>query len=123
MTSVSNETTEQAYCEPIEVLTRQKCDESVYVLNGKDGDQPAWHIILISYEKCMNLDPRNIGPYIRVEDLGRNIQYRNKAGETIQASGYGLHPPDKLMKWMNENYGKCHRLEKSDAKNKSGVFS
>ncbi|CAF1133487.1 unnamed protein product [Adineta ricciae] len=104
LVSNSNETTEQAYCEPIEVLTRQKCDESVYVLNGKDGDQPAWHIILISYEKYINLDSRNIGPYIRVEDLGRNIQYRNKAGEICQASGYGLHPPEKLMKWINENY-------------------
>jgi hypothetical protein len=61
---------------------------------------------LRSYEKLADFQQKKNGPFIQVEDFGRNIEYRNKAGVVCQASGYGMAPPEELMKWINENYGK-----------------
>jgi hypothetical protein len=90
---------------PIEVITKQTCNESVQIFRGKDGDRLAWHVILVLYEKLANFKQKKSGSFIQVEDFGRNIEYRNKAGVVCQASGYDTAPPEELMKWINENYG------------------
>jgi hypothetical protein len=92
----------------MEVITRQTCSESIDIMRGKDGDRSAWHVILVSYEKLAALKQKNIRTMIQVEDFGRNIEYRDKAGVVCQASGYGTGPPEQLMKWINENYGKSY---------------
>ncbi len=99
---------ETSSLEPLQVITKQTCDENVRIMRGKDGDHAAWHSILVSSEKLMNIKQRQIGSFIQVEDFGRNIEYLNKAGVVCQASGYGTNPPDQLMKWINENYGKSN---------------
>jgi hypothetical protein len=75
-------------------------------MRGKDGDRSAWHVILVSYDKYADFKQNKTGPLIKVEDFGRNIIYRDNAGIICQASGYGTGPPEQLMKWINENYGK-----------------
>jgi len=92
----------------MEVITKQTCNESVEVVKGKDGDRSAWHVILLSYEKQAIFKQKKIEPWIKIEDFGRNIKYRDKAGVICQASGYGTEPSEQLMKWINENYGKSY---------------
>jgi hypothetical protein len=92
----------------MEVVTKQTCNESVEEIRGKDGDRPAWHIILVSYEKHAVFRQKKTELWIQVEDFGRNIKYRDKAGVIFQASGYGTGPPEQLTKWINENYGKSY---------------
>jgi hypothetical protein len=77
-------------------------------MRGKDGDRSAWHVILVSYDKHADFKQNKTGPLIKVEDFGRNIIYRDNAGIICQASGYGTGPPEQLMKWINENYGKSY---------------
>ena len=88
------------------MITKQACNESVQVITGKDGERLAWHVILVFYEKLADFQQKRSRPFIQVEDFGRNIEYRNRAGVVCQASGYGAAPPEELMKWINENYGK-----------------
>jgi hypothetical protein len=90
----------------MEVITRQTCSESVEEIKGKDGDRLAWHVILVPYKKYAIFKQKKAEPWIQIEDFGRNIKYRDKAGRIRQASGYGIGPPEQLMKWINENYGK-----------------
>jgi hypothetical protein len=90
------------------VITRQSCSESVEEIKGKDGDLPAWHIILVPYEKQAAFKRTRTEPWIRINDFGCNIRYRDKAGAIRQASGFGTAPPEQLMKWINENYGKSY---------------
>jgi hypothetical protein len=90
----------------MEVITKQTCTEGIYVIRGKDGDRPAWHVILLSYDKHLALQQRILGSLIQVEEFGRNIGYRDKAGNVCQASGYGTKPPEQFKKWIDEQYGK-----------------
>jgi len=92
----------------MEVITKQTYRECVEIMRGKDGDLPAWHVILVSYEKHADFKRNRTGRLIKVEDFGRNIEYRDHAGVICQASGYGAGPPEQLMKWINENYGKSY---------------
>ena len=93
--------------EPSEVITKQSCNESVEVVKGKDDEgRPFWHIILVPFEKQANFKEKEKLPTFRITDFGCHIRYRDKAGILRQTSGYGTEPPEKLMKWINENYGK-----------------
>lgn len=92
----------------MEVITKQTCSESVEVVRGKAGDRSAWHVILVSYEKHAVFKRMKTESSIQVDDVGRNIKYRDSAGVVCQASGYGTAPPEQLMKWINENYGKSY---------------
>ncbi len=88
------------------MITRQSCNESVEQIKGKDGDRPAWHIILVASEKQAAFKQKKKEAWIQTSHLGCNIRYRDKSGTIRQASGYGTEPPEQLMKWINENYGK-----------------
>ena len=90
----------------MEVITQQTCSESVKIIKGKVGDRPAWHVILVPYERQASFEQRTRESWIQVDEVGRNIRYRDQGGAMRQASGYGTEPPEQLMKWINENYGK-----------------
>jgi hypothetical protein len=92
----------------MEVITKQTYRECVEIIRGKDGDRSAWHVILVSYNRHAVFKQKKSEPLINVEDFGRNIKYRDRAGVICQASGYGTGPPEELMKWINKNYGKSY---------------
>ena len=76
------------------------------MIRGLEGDRAAWHIILVQHEKLSALQQTSTEPFIEVDDFGRNILYRDRAGILRQASGYGAGPPEQLLRWIEENYGK-----------------
>ena len=90
----------------MEVLTKQAYNEVLYTIRGLDGDRPAWHIVLARYEKLIDLQHKQIEDVLVTNELGRNIRYRDTAGTEHQASGYGAKPPEVLMQWLEENYGR-----------------
>jgi hypothetical protein len=89
----------------MEVLTKQAYNEFLYPIRGLDGDRPAWHIILVPYEKLTDLQHKQTGEALQIKEFGRNIHYRDTAGSIHQASGYGPKPPEALMQWLEGNYG------------------
>ena len=90
-------------------MTKQKADESVYILKGKHQDRAAWHAILVPYDKRPGPNLAKGGAHVRVEDFGRNMEYLDESGGIHQASGFSEQPPAKLMAWIRENYGKTRR--------------
>jgi hypothetical protein len=91
--------------EPSKVVTQQTSAEKTFVIRGLEGDRAAWHIILIQHEKLFALQQTSTEPFMQVEDFGRNIQFRDRAGRVRQASGYGTEPPEQLVSWIDEQYG------------------
>ncbi len=90
---------------PVGIITKQKIDESVFIIRGKDKGLPAWHYIMVPISKAADLKSQKAGITIDVTNFGAVVKYRNKRGETKTASGWGTDPPEMLQIWIGSRYG------------------
>ena len=89
----------------MEILTQQSYDESLYVVRGSDQNRLAWHVVLATMKILHESQSQPTVYVMEVDQLGRNIFYRDIHGKVRQASGFGPEPPESLMSWLNDNYG------------------
>lgn len=88
------------------MITLQQYDECIEIIRGKDGERRVWHIILVPLKNDAIFKQKKTETWIQIDDFGRNIRYCDRTGTMRQASGYGDNPPESLLKWINDNYGK-----------------
>ncbi len=87
------------------VITKQTYSEALYIIRGKDQGCSAWHYILVPYDKINTLKEQKSELTIDITEFGCIVQYLNRAGDVCTASGWGEEPPEKLKKWIEEQYG------------------
>ena len=88
-----------------QVVTKQECAESLFLVRGRDSGRPGWHYILVPYDNLARLRSQTRGSTIDVIHFGRILQYRDEGGQIRNASGWGDHPPEELSTWLGNNYG------------------
>lgn len=88
------------------MVTKQTYDEGSFIVSGKDNGRAGWHFILVPFHKKKLLEQAPTGSTINVLNFGRYIQYRDEDNDVCTASGWGEEPPEKLKKWLGENYCK-----------------
>lgn len=90
---------------PVEKVTKQKIDESLYIIRGKDQGRPAWHYILVPVSAVAALKAQKPGETIDITKFGRLIDYRDRKNKVSAASGWGVDPPKMFQLWMEDQYG------------------
>lgn len=90
---------------PIEILTKQKINESLYIIRGKDQGRPAWHYILVPVSAVSALKAQKPGETIDITKFGRLIEYRNRKDKVLPTSGWGADPPKLFQLWIEDQYG------------------
>ncbi|CAF3918517.1 unnamed protein product [Rotaria sp. Silwood1] len=88
-----------------QVITKQTCTETLFVIRGKDKGRPAWHYILVPYDKRASLNDQRSGSSIDATKFGRVVEYRDERGKIEPASGWGNDPPEEFQKWIEDQYG------------------
>ncbi len=89
----------------MEIVTKQKCNEHMYLLRNKDGEREAWHYLLVLYDKIPIIKDFERGKKVDLRNCYRYIEYRNEQGMVKRASGFGTDPPLRLVEWIQEIYG------------------
>ncbi|CAF1329795.1 unnamed protein product [Adineta steineri] len=89
---------------PILPLRKQKWNEIVCLLQGKEKCIPYWYYIIVSHEKINDLRSKPIGETIDYTKFGCVIQYKNDRNEIVSMSGWGTDPPRSLKLWFNKHY-------------------
>ena len=90
----------------MELLTKQKYYEHVYLLRRKDTADETWHFILVPYDKMALVRDFERGKKIDLNACYRHIRYCDEHDAFHCASGVGKDPPDHLVKLISKNYGK-----------------
>jgi hypothetical protein len=88
------------------VVTKQTYDEGLFIIRVTYDGRAAWHCTLVPFHKKKSLEQLSTGSTINPLDFSRFIQYRNEDNDVCTASGWGDDPPEKLKKWIHENYRK-----------------
>ena len=65
---------------PIEGLTKQSWNESLFLIRGRDEGIPAWHYILVPHHKIDQLKNHQSDETIDCQQFGTLIQYRDNHG-------------------------------------------
>jgi hypothetical protein len=91
---------------PVTAITKQRVDESLLLLCGKDRGTPVWHYILLPISKRAPLAAQTSGTLINITAYGRFVEYCDKQGKTKQASGRETSTPPKMIQtWIWNQYG------------------
>ncbi len=90
---------------PIEGLTKQNWNDSLYLIRGKDEGIPAWHYILVPFYKINQLTNYQSGSTIDCQQFGTIIQYKDNHGLIYPSSGWGIDPSDSFQTWIQNQYG------------------
>ena len=88
-----------------QLVTKQTCAESIYIIRGKDKGRSAWHYILVPYDQTASLRGQISGDTIDIKKFGRVIEYRDEKGTLQQLSEWGQDPPEETQKWVEAEYG------------------
>ena len=94
----------------MEVVTKQKYHEHVYLLRRKDTKDETWHYVLVPHDQMSLIRDFEQGKKVSLNSCYRDIEYRDEHGVLQRATGLGKDPPDHLVKWINENYGKTNTI-------------
>ena len=94
----------------MEVITKQKCHEHVYLLRYKYEERDAWYYLLTPYDKLPLIKKYEKGERVDLNGCYRPIEYRDEHGEIRRASGYGKDPPNQMIDWIKHHYGKKSKL-------------
>lgn len=86
-------------------MTKQKIDESLYIIRGKDNGRPAWHYILVCVSAVASLKAQKPGETIDITKFGRQIEYCNRKKSVLPACGWGVDPPKMFQLWIEDQYG------------------
>jgi len=89
----------------IEDLTKQIWNDSLFLIRGKDDGIPAWHYILVPYNKINDLKNHQSGSIINCNQFGTIIQYRDNNGQIYPSSGWGINPSYSFQTWIENQYG------------------
>jgi hypothetical protein len=73
---------------------RNPLEGKVFLVRGKDNGRAAWHYVLVSKEREIELKKQRAGTNIDVADYGKIIK-----------SGWGEEPSDEIKKQIEEEYG------------------
>ena len=88
------------------VIDKQLYGETPFLIRGKDKGRPAWHYILVPFEKAAIFRGQKKGADVDVTEYGRIIKYKDDSGHENACSGWGEDPPKKVTKWIWKHYGK-----------------
>jgi hypothetical protein len=91
---------------PVTAITKQRIDESLLFIRGRDRGTPAWHYILLPISKRAQLIAQPLGALISITAYGRLVEYCDKQGRTKTASGRGTsYAPKMIQTWIWSQYG------------------
>lgn len=88
-----------------QLITKQTCAESLYIIRGKDKGRSAWHYILVPYDHVASLRGQRSGDTLDITKYGRVIEYRDENGTLQKLSEWGQDPPKETQKWIEAEYG------------------
>ncbi|CAF0986266.1 unnamed protein product [Didymodactylos carnosus] len=86
----------------MEIVRKQKVDESVLIIRGKDRGRAAWHYILVPFHKLAHLREQPEGSNIDITQFGEVLTYKDENGVVHPCSGWGEDPPEKVQHWIVE---------------------
>jgi hypothetical protein len=90
----------------MEVVTKQKCHERLYLLRPRRAEVESWYYILVPYDKISIIKDFERGNKVSAKNYYRFIEYRDEHGATKRLSGPGTDPPAHVVQWVYDNYGK-----------------
>ncbi len=90
---------------PVDPLTKQKWNESLFIIRGKDEGISAWHYILVPHNKINQLKNSKLSETIDCTKFGSIIEYRDNNGQIYPSSGWGQDSPKSFQIWIENNYG------------------
>lgn len=86
-------------------MTKQKCDEFLYLLRGTKDNTPFWQYMLVRCQSLKNLRRNSNQELSNIQEYGRIVEYKDATGTIHEASGNGVRPPANLRQWLDDNYG------------------
>jgi hypothetical protein len=89
---------------PVTIITKQRVDESLFIIRGKDQGLPAWHFVLVPISKVVELKAQQPSETIDITKFGRLIEYRDYRNRTLPTSGWGTDPPKMFHLWIEDQY-------------------
>jgi hypothetical protein len=90
----------------MELVTKQKCHERLYLLRPRHAEVESWYYILVPYDKLSVIKDFERRNTVSAKNHYRIIEYRDKHGAVKQVSGPGTDPPAEIVQWVYDNYGK-----------------
>ncbi len=90
----------------MEIVTKQKCYERLYLLRPRKAEIKSWYYILVPYDKLPIVQEFERGIRLSAKHHYRFIECRNEYGVVNQVSGPGTDPPAEIVQWVYDNYGK-----------------
>lgn len=91
---------------PVKLINEIKWNEAYYLIRGNDGQIPAWHFIVVSYNKVTDLLDQKAGGSINVTNFGTIMRYRDENDHVNNLLGWGRNPSRSLLRWISANCGK-----------------
>src|SRR5690348_5779907 len=84
-------------------LTKQTWSDTPFIIRGTDEGVPAWHYILVPFNKLLDLKNQQIGASFDCTKFDSIIKYRDDQGLPFPMSGWGRDPPITLQTWFDEH--------------------